>query len=238
MNLLVNIDHIATLRNARGEGVPDPVEGAIVCEKAGASGIVFHLREDRRHIRDQDVWRLKKAITGLVDFEMAATDEMMSICLQLKPHVCTLVPENREELTTEGGLNMEAVFDDYRKRVIPPLKKEGIEISLFIDPDEESVRLAHQLNSEAVELHTGTYANATDDQRRTVELERLRKAAQSAHQKGLKVNAGHGLNFDNIYTFINTVPQLNDISIGHALISDALFNGLASSVSRMTKIIK
>lgn len=238
MNLLVNIDHIATLRNARGEGVPDPVDGAIICEKAGAAGIVFHLREDRRHIKDADVWRLNKAISGLVDFEMAATDEMLSICLQLNPHVCTLVPESREELTTEGGLNMTSVFEDYQKRVFPPLKIAGIEVSLFIDPDEESVDLAHRLNTEAVELHTGTYANAKDDQQKRVELDRLKAAANSAHQKGMKVNAGHGLNFENIQPILDAVPHLNDISIGHALISDAVFNGLANSVSRMVHILK
>ncbi|MEX1136122.1 MAG: pyridoxine 5'-phosphate synthase [Balneolales bacterium] len=238
MNLLVNIDHIATLRNARGEGVPDPVEGAIISEKAGAAGIVFHLREDRRHIRDEDAWRLAKTITGLIDFEMAATDEMLSICLQLKPHICTLVPESRQELTTEGGLPMPSVFDDYQKRVMPALKKAGIAVSLFIDPDEKSIELAHRLKSEAVELHTGTYANAKNDQQRAIKLERLRMAAISAHQKGMKVNAGHGLNFDNIHPFLDAVPHLNDISIGHALISDAIFNGLANSVSRLVAILK
>ncbi|MEX0778828.1 MAG: pyridoxine 5'-phosphate synthase [Balneolales bacterium] len=238
MNLLVNIDHIATLRNARGEGVPDPIEGAIISEKAGAAGIVFHLREDRRHIHDEDVWRLSKAITGLVDFEMAATDEMLSICLKLNPHVCTLVPESRQELTTEGGLDMEAVFDDYQKRVIPPLKNSGIEISLFIDPDEQSIELAHRLGSEAVELHTGTYANAKDEQQQKYELDRLRLAAVNAHDKGMKVNAGHGLNFENIRPILQNVPHLNDISIGHALLSDAIFNGLSNSVSRMVALIK
>ncbi|MEX0684854.1 MAG: pyridoxine 5'-phosphate synthase [Balneolales bacterium] len=238
MNLLVNIDHIATLRNARGENVPDPVTGAIISEEAGAIGIVFHLREDRRHIRDHDVWALKKAVKGLLDFEMAATDEMLKICTQVAPHVCTLVPESRQELTTEGGLNLDSLYDDYQKRVIPVLKKVGIEISLFIDPDHESVELAHQLNSEAVELHTGTYANAKDDKQKQYELKRLRSAAQLAHQFGMKVNAGHGLNFDNIHLFLQEVSGLNDISIGHALISDAVFNGLGNSIERMVKIIK
>ncbi|MEX0929072.1 MAG: pyridoxine 5'-phosphate synthase [Balneolales bacterium] len=237
MNLLVNIDHIATLRNARGENVPDPIQGAIISEQAGAGGIVFHLREDRRHIRDDDVFRLTKAITGIVDFEMAATDEMLSVCLEITPHICTLVPESRQELTTEGGLDMAAVFNDFKSRVFPPLKENGIGISLFIDPDEQAIELARRLEAEAVELHTGTYANAGGRQKEA-ELERLKRAAVLAHQEGMKVNAGHGLNFDNILPLLRAVPHLNDISIGHALISDALFSGLANSVSRMVDMLR
>ena len=238
MNLHVNIDHTATLRNARGEHNPDPVEAARISLGAGASGIVFHLREDRRHIHDEDVWRLKAMEKGLLNFEMAATDEMLSLCTQVMPHVCTLVPESRQELTTEGGLNMALVFKDFQQRVFPPLKKAGIETSLFIDPDPEAVDLAHKLGSEAVELHTGTYANAEGEQQVKHELQRLKAAALLAHQKEMKVNAGHGLNFSNIHRLLMEIPHLNDISIGHALISDALFNGLHTSVSRMVGIIK
>ncbi|TVQ69337.1 MAG: pyridoxine 5'-phosphate synthase [Balneolaceae bacterium] len=235
--LLVNIDHVATLRNARGETVPDPVEAAIVAEKAGAAGIVFHLREDRRHIRDDDVHRLKRVVKGLFDFEMAATEQMMKICIATKADLVTLVPESREELTTEGGLDMKKVRDDFRKRVFPPFKRAGIAISLFIDPEEEDIAIAAELEAEAVELHTGTYANADSEERRRIELDRLRKAAIQAHELGMKVNAGHGLNFDNIQPFLDHVPHLADISIGHALIADALFNGLENTVRRMADII-
>jgi pyridoxine 5-phosphate synthase len=236
MQLLVNIDHVATLRNARGEGRPDPVEAARICEEAGAKGIVFHLREDRRHIRDEDVHRLKKSVKGLLDFEMAATPEMMDISLQVAPHLVTLVPESREELTTEGGLLMRSVFDDYNSRVVPRFKKAGILMSLFVDPNPEDIELTHRLGAEAIELHTGTYANADDLQKKT-ELKRLRAAAEYAHSLGLKVNAGHGLDFGNIRQLLDEVPYLNDISIGHALMCDALFNGLANSVERMAAII-
>jgi pyridoxine 5-phosphate synthase len=160
MKLLVNIDHVATLRNARGEGYPDPVEAAHICEQAGAAGIVFHLRGDRRHIRDEDVYKLKKQVRGKLDFEMAATDEMLEICTDVAPHLCTLVPEGREELTTEGGLKMESVFDDFEQRVFPALRKTNTEISLFLDPNPEDIRLAHELGTDVIELHTGTYANA------------------------------------------------------------------------------
>ncbi|MFU8859875.1 MAG: pyridoxine 5'-phosphate synthase [Cyclonatronaceae bacterium] len=236
MQLLVNIDHVATLRNARGEGRPDPVEAARICEEAGAKGIVFHLREDRRHIRDEDVHRLKKSVKGLLDFEMAATPEMMDISIQLAPHLVTLVPESREELTTEGGLLMRSVFDNYNRRVVPRFKKAGILMSLFVDPNPEDIELTHRLDAEAIELHTGTYANADDLQKKT-ELKRLRAAAGYAHSLGLKVNAGHGLDFGNIRQLLDEVPYLNDISIGHALMCDALFNGLANSVERMAAII-
>lgn len=238
MRLLVNVDHVATLRNARGEGVPDPVEAARVCEEAGAAGIVFHLREDRRHIQDEDVTRLKESVRGILDFEMAATDEMIGICSGIKPHLSTLVPENREELTTEGGLNMEHVFDDFRDRVFPPLKEAGIAISLFIDPELKDVERAHKLNADAVELHTGTYANAEGDKAVSRELERLKQAADRAHELGLQVNAGHGLDFDNIDRFLQNVHHLTDVSIGHALMCDALFNGLSSTVKRMAGIIQ
>ncbi|MCW9707489.1 pyridoxine 5'-phosphate synthase [Fodinibius salsisoli] len=230
MQLLVNIDHIATLRNARGEGYPKPVEAATVCERAGASGIVFHLRGDRRHIRDEDVYALKKSVTGTLDFEMAATDEMLKISLDVDPHLVTLVPESREELTTEGGLKMSTVFDDFQERVFPQYRKTDIEISLFIDPNKEDIELANELGSDAIELHTGTYANAETPKEQEHELERLKEAAQLAHTLGMKVNAGHGLNLDNLKPFVDTVPHLHDVSIGHALVSTAIFKGLDQTV--------
>ncbi len=237
MQLLVNIDHVATLRNARDEGYPDIVDAARVCEDAGARGIVFHLREDRRHIRDNDVIRLKQSVRGLIDFEMAATDEMLRICSEIKPDLSTLVPEKRQELTTEGGLQMGTLYKDFEQRVVPFLKKHGVAISLFIDPVPDDVKRAVDLGVEAVELHTGTYANASSKEDEKREIDRLLKAAELAHSNGLQVNAGHGLDFNNTAPLIKAIPFLHDVSIGHALICDALFNGLANSVHRMAAII-
>ncbi|MEX2601098.1 MAG: pyridoxine 5'-phosphate synthase [Balneolaceae bacterium] len=238
MQLLVNIDHVATLRNAREEGYPDPVIAAELCEKAGAAGIVFHLRGDRRHIRDQDIHRLKKSVHGILDFEMAATDEMIRICSDIGPHMATLVPESREELTTEGGLMLKKeIVSDLQNRVLPPLQGKGIEISLFLDPVPEDILQAARLKVEAIELHTGTYANCRSDREREEELSRLREGAELAHSKGLKVNAGHGLNQKNLPALIKHVPHLNDISIGHALISDALFTGLEQTVRNYISIL-
>lgn len=238
MQLLVNVDHVATLRNARGEGYPDPIEAAALCEQAGAAGIVFHLRGDRRHIKDDDVYRLKESIAGTVDLEMAATDEMIRICCDVKPHLATLVPESREELTTEGGLMMKsAMCRDLEKRVIPALRSENVEISLFLDPVTEDIERAAELGVEAIELHTGTYSNANESRKRD-ELNRLAAAAELAYSRGLKVNAGHGLNLENLGLFVSSVPHLNDVSIGHALISDALFMGLEKAVKAYLKIMK
>jgi pyridoxine 5-phosphate synthase len=238
MQLLVNVDHVATLRNARGEGYPDPTEAAEVCEQAGASGIVFHLRKDRRHIKTEDVYSLNKKVQGTLDFEMAATDEMLKICLDVNPDLITLVPESREELTTEGGLKMSAVFDDFQQRVFPKITAADIAISLFIDPNKEDIELAHELGSDAIELHTGTYANATTEKACQHELQRLKDGAQLAHNLGMKVNAGHGLNLENLAPLVEHVPHLNDISIGHALISSALYYGLEDTVTKFLTIMR
>lgn len=238
MQLLVNIDHIATLRNARGEGYPDPVEAAAVCENAGASGIVFHLRSDRRHIRDEDVYRLKDSVQGTLDFEMAASNEMLRICTDINPDLCTLVPEGREELTTEGGLNMKSVYEDFRGRVMPQLTENGIDVSLFLDPNPEDIELANEVGATAIELHTGTYANAPDQASRVQELNRLKKAAEMIHDCGMQVNAGHGLNLQNLSTLIAHVPYLDEISIGHALVSKSLYWGLDRTVREYLKIMK
>jgi len=237
MQLLVNVDHVATLRNARGEGYPDPTEAAIACEKASAAGIVFHLRKDRRHIQTDDVYKLKDAVKGTLDFEMAATDEMIRICMDVDPHLITLVPESREELTTEGGLDMGKVFDDFQQRVFPKIRQTDIQISLFIDPNKEDIELAHELGSDAIELHTGTYANAPTKQIQKTELKRLKEGANLAHNLGMKVNAGHGLNLDNLDRLVSTVPHLNDISIGHALMASALFYGLDATVKKFLAIM-
>lgn len=237
MQLLVNVDHVATLRNARGEGYPDPVEAARVCEKAGAAGIVFHLRKDRRHIKLDDVYKLKDVVKGTLDFEMAATDEMLNICIDVDPHLITLVPESREELTTEGGLKMNTVFNDFQQRVFPKIRETDIEVSLFVDPTVEDIELAAELESDAIELHTGTYANATTDKAREQELGRLKKGAELAHRLGMKVNAGHGLNLQNLGPLVKNVPHLHDISIGHALVSTALFRGLEDTVKAFLEIM-
>lgn len=237
MNLLVNIDHIATLRNARGEGYPNPSVAAQLCEESGASGIVFHLRGDRRHIKDADVEQLKRVVKGTLDFEMAATDEMIAILKETNPHLCTLVPEGREELTTEGGLNMNVVFEDYKERVFPSIRETDIEISLFLDPNPEDINLAFELGSDAVELHTGTFANAESDEERVIELMRLKNAAIQIHSLGMKVNAGHGLNLENLPVFLDVIPHLNEVSIGHALISKSLFWGLPKTIKAYLEII-
>ncbi|MFO7848021.1 MAG: pyridoxine 5'-phosphate synthase [Balneolaceae bacterium] len=237
MRLLVNIDHVATLRNARDEGYPDPVDAAAVCEAAGAAGIVFHLRGDRRHIRDIDVARLNKSVTGILDFEMAASDEMIDICLETDPDIVTLVPEGREELTTEGGLNMEKIYDDFEQRVFEKLADPGLIISLFLDPNPKDIELAHKLGADAIELHTGTFANATNEEDRTHELKRLQKAAELTYEAGMLVNAGHGLNLQNLPVLIENVPHLADISIGHALISQSLYWGLDRTVKEYLKIM-
>lgn len=237
MRLLVNIDHVATLRNARGEGYPRPVEAAKVCEDAGAHGIVFHLRGDRRHIQDNDVIELQESVRGTLDFEMAATDEMIGILLKTKPHLCTLVPEGREELTTEGGLNMSTVFDDFKNRVFPMIKPAGIEISLFLDPNKDDIEKAHILGAEAIELHTGNYANANTKDEQYKEIIRLREAAILANKLGMKVNAGHGLNLQNLPTLLEVVPFLNEISIGHALISQAIYWGLPKTVKAFLEVM-
>ena len=238
MQLLVNIDHVATLRNARGEGFPDPTEAAIVCEQAGAAGIVFHLRSDRRHIRDEDVFNLKRAVRGILDFEMAASDEMIQICKDVNPHLCTLVPEGREELTTEGGLDMKKVYKDFENRVMPAFEGTDIEISLFLDPNPEDIHLARELGVDAIELHTGTFANATNPSQIKKELKRLKEGALLIHELGMKVNAGHGLNLKNLPTLIDHVPHMEDISIGHALVSKSIYWGLDRTVKEYLKLMK
>lgn len=238
--LLVNIDHVATLRNARGEGFPDPARAAAICEAAGADGIVFHLRGDRRHILDEDLPALKAMVKGTLDFEMAATPEMVGLCIDLQPRLCTLVPEGREELTTEGGLDLPIIAKDLTTIAISPLQSRGIPISLFVDPIPSHIEMAADLGVEAIELHTGTFANAWvqgDSNQVKYEVDRLANAAQLAHQKGLLVNAGHGLNLDNLHAFLSAVSHLHEVSIGHALISDALFLGLSTTVKAYLALI-
>ena len=236
----VNIDHCATLRQARyrstdasaeGNIEPDPVALALLAEQAGADGITVHLREDRRHIQEQDVWRLRQSIGTRLNLEMACTPVMTEFALKLKPDFVCLVPESREEVTTEGGLDVVGG----RERVaacVAAMSAAGIKASLFIDPDETQIALSAQLGAPFVELHTGAYANAYHTPRRAAEFERLRLGAMQAYALGLTVNAGHGINYVNI-TEVRTLPHLHELNIGHSIVSRALFNGIGEAVREM-----
>jgi len=231
MRLAVNIDHIATLRNARNEGHPDPVEAAILAERSGASGIVCHLREDRRHIKDDDLERLREAIDTKLDLEMAMTDEMQSIALRVKPELVTLVPEKREELTTEGGFAIHTHFKRL-KEFIKPLRDHGVEVSIFIEPEDDAIELAAEAGANLVELHTGPYSLATGDKQIAYELERIRTAARFAREAGLTVVAGHGLSVHNIAPF-RELHDIEEVSIGHALIARAVLVGLPVAIQEL-----
>ena len=234
MRLSVNIDHIATLRNARGEHEPDPIAAALLAEQCGAAGIVCHLREDRRHIKDNDLARLRQAVTTKLDLEMAMTSELQQIALSTKPELITLVPEKREELTTEGGFDILrhfAVVSEF----LQPINAAGIEISLFIEPDRHAIELAAKAGADIVELHTGRYA-LLHDEARAEELTRIREAAAYARSIGLKVVAGHGLDYRNISPF-KEITDIEEVSIGHAIIARAVMTGLDEAVKEMIRII-
>jgi pyridoxine 5-phosphate synthase len=236
MRLAVNVDHIATLRNARNEGEPDPVEAALLAEKSGASGIVCHLREDRRHIRDHDLERLRQSVSTKLDLEMAMTPEMQAIAIRTRPELITLVPEKREELTTEGGFAIKALFGTLAE-FIKPIRDNGILVSMFIEPDEESIALSKRAGADIVEMHTGTYSLCTDDASRERELERIRSAARYARQEGLAVVAGHGLTVRNIAPF-RDIREIEEVSIGHAIIARAAFIGLPAAIGEILDIIR
>lgn len=236
MRLAINIDHIATLRNARGGKEPDPVEAAKICEAAGAEGIVCHLREDRRHIRDEDVYLLRRTVRTKLDLEMAATDEIIAIALEVKPELVTLVPERRQELTTEGGLD---VLADKRhlQDVIKTFHQQKIEVSLFVDPVPAQIEVSKEIGSDMIEIHTGEYADATSEKDQRAQLVRVQKAARLAQSLGLGVNAGHGLNYLNI-TPIAAIQEIDEVSIGHAVMVRALFVGLPRAVEEMSNFIQ
>lgn len=238
----VNIDHCATVRQARyrqaaatvgGAVEPDPVLLAVLAERAGADGITVHLREDRRHIQERDVWRLRESIQTRLNLEMACTPEMIEFALRLKPDSVCLVPENRTEVTTEGGLdvvkNRERV-----KRCIEAMAPANIQVSLFIDPDSDQIELGAELGAPWVELHTGAYANAYYTPQRSPEFARLKAGAEQAHAAGLVVNAGHGINYVNIPE-LRTLPHLHEMNIGHSIISRALFTGIEEAVGEMKR---
>jgi len=232
--LSVNIDHVATLRQARGEKQPDPVTAALIAELAGASGIVSHLREDRRHIQDNDVYLLRKILKTKLDLEMAATEEIVGIALDVVPELVTLVPERRQELTTEGGLDVASEISRL-KAVIARFHKKNIMVSVFIAPTENQIKAAQKTGADFVELHTGEYANAKGSDVDT-ELNRIKKAAKFASRLGLKVNAGHGLDYYNLKP-VAMIDEIEEFSIGHALISRALFVGMESAVKEMIAIL-
>jgi len=241
MNLGVNIDHIATLRQARyaadpeaRNAEPDLIAAASACERAGASGITIHLRADRRHIQDRDVFRLRESINTKLNLEMGNTPEILDIALRVLPEDVCLVPENRKEITTEGGLDAAGQMKALAP-TIGRLQKAGIRVSLFIEPSREQVAAAHSLGAEMIELHTGAFANASG-KARDEELDRLRVAAGHAHTLGLQVNAGHGINYTNIREIVK-IPHLVELNIGHAIVSRALTTGLESAVAEMLALM-
>jgi pyridoxine 5-phosphate synthase len=231
----VNVDHVATVRNARGTWYPDPIQAALIAEEFGADGITAHLREDRRHIRDDDMFRLKEVIKTRLNMEMANTPEMIEFAQRLKPYMVTIVPERREELTTEGGLDVirfqHSVTDTVRR-----LQDAGILVSLFIDGDESQVSASQQTGATIIELHTGRYCEAPNKLKAESELGMLISAAQRAVDMGLEVNAGHGLNYTNV-TSVLSLPGLNELNIGHAIVAESLFMGFGPAVRRMKDLI-
>jgi pyridoxine 5-phosphate synthase len=241
LRLGVNIDHVATLREARyrgrGRGEPDPIAAALACQAAGAHGITAHLREDRRHIQDRDVWKLREVIRTRLNLEMANAAEIIEIALKLKPDIVCLVPERRLEVTTEGGLDVEAnlpALTDTRKR----MNDAGIEVSMFIAPDPPQIEAAARAGSQCIELHTGAFAESfTQEHEREIEVGRLIAGARQANALGLKVNAGHGLNYWNL-PVLHRVPHLVELNIGHSIVSHAVLVGLETAVKEMLRLMK
>ena len=236
MLLGVNIDHVATLRNARGGKDPEIIEAARICENAGADGITTHLREDRRHIKDADVFTLKKILKVRLNLEMAVTEEMGAIALELLPANCCLVPEKRQELTTEGGLDVAGQLE----KITPFVKKlvdAGIVVSLFIDPSEEQVKASAKTGAQFIELHTGAYSEAYGTDSEEIEFQKLKNAAKLAQNLGLKVNAGHGLTYENVHR-MHEIEGLVELNIGHNIIAKSVFDGLFGAVKEMKELIK
>jgi pyridoxine 5-phosphate synthase len=238
LRLGVNIDHVATIRNARGGRHPDPLRAAHLAVEAGGDGITAHLREDRRHISDADIARLKRELTRPLNLEMAATDEMLAIALRHLPHACCLVPEKREERTTEGGLEL-ARGGNHLRHVVETLKAAGVRVSLFVEPETGTVEAAARLGAQVVELHTGAYCErALDDDASGLnrELARLKRAAHAAAAAGLEVHAGHGLTFNTVQA-VARIPQIVELNIGHFLVGEAIFGGLGPAIARMRALM-
>lgn len=238
LRLGVNIDHVATVRNARGGAVPDPVRAALMAEAAGADGITAHLREDRRHITDQDIEALVEGLTKPLNFEMAATDEMQAIALRHKPHAVCIVPERREERTTEGGLEV-AREENKLAHFIAPLREAGCRVSIFIAADQRQIEAAHRIGAEVIELHTGAYCDAHAEGRlddRDAEMLRLTEMAKFGHSLGLEVHAGHGLTYDTVKP-IAALPEVRELNIGHYLVGEAIFVGLEAAIREMRQLM-
>jgi len=236
MRFTLNVDHVATLRNARGESQPDPVTAALIAEQAGVDGIVFHLREDRRHINERDVRLLRELVTTKLDFEMAAVPEIIKIACDVGPELATLVPEKRQELTTEGGLN---VIDNVTliRETIKELNDADIAVSIFTEPDIPQIDASAEVGADFIEIHTGVFANALTEEEQFDELERIRGAAKHAKKLGLGVNAGHGLNYQNIKIF-RELSDVDEVSIGHSIIARAVIVGIEEAVKEMIRLIK
>ena len=238
LRLGVNIDHVATVRNARGGDTPDPVRAAILAQDAGADGITAHLREDRRHIGDTDIDALMAALTIPLNFEMAATDEMQKIALRHKPHAVCIVPEKREERTTEGGLEV-AREENHLAHFIAPLRDAGCRVSIFIAADQRQIEAAHRIGAQIIELHTGAYCDAHaegDYERRDTELEKMRDMAGLAQSLGLEVHAGHGLTYDTVKP-VAAFPEVMELNIGHFLIGESIFRGLQPAIAEMRRLM-
>lgn len=235
MKLSLNVDHIATLRNARGGSQPDPITAALLAEQAGIDGIVVHLREDRRHVNERDVRLLRELVTTKLDLEMAATEEIIKIACDVGPELATIVPENRMELTTEGGIN---VIDNISllKDTIIELHNNNIEVSLFIEPDLRQIDAAAEIESDFIEIHTGVFANALSEEEQFDELDRIRIAVKQAKKLGLGVNAGHGLDYQNIKIF-RELSDIDEVSIGHSIIARAMFVGINQAIKEMFALI-
>ena len=234
MLLGVNIDHIATLRNARGGKDPSLLVAAHICKKLDVFGVTVHLREDRRHIKDFDLIELSKIDNLKINLEMAATQEMVEIALRHKPHSCCIVPEKRQEITTEGGLDVVSNFENI-KAIVEKLRAVGILVSLFIDPEEAQVKAAAQCGADYIEMHTGSYANAFDTTNEETEFQKLKTAALLAQSLGLKVNAGHGLNYQNVKR-MHEIPNLRELNIGHSIVSAAVYTGFEAAVKEMKNL--
>ena len=233
--LSVNVDHVATVRQARGGKNPDPVTAALLAELAGADGIIVHLREDRRHIQDRDVEILRRVVKTKLNLEMANTEEIVRVALRVKPDMVCIVPERRQELTTEGGLDVIAQ-QKALKRNIARLKKAGIRVSLFIDADPGQVKASRAAGADFVEIHTGKYSDAPDEESQKMEFQHIARAIAQAHNRGLRVNIGHGLDYQNVAPF-TSVPQIEDYSIGHSIIARAVLVGLDRAVREMKERI-
>lgn len=234
--LHVNVDHVATVREARKTTEPDPVYAALMAEQAGASGITIHLREDRRHAQDRDIKLVRETIQTKMNLEMAATDEMIKIAVETQPDIVTIVPEKREEVTTEGGLNCIGYAESLKGK-IKTLKDAGIQVALFIDPENDQIEMARKLGADDIELHTGEYANAKNEAEQEKQLERLIKGAEYGHSLGLKINAGHGLTYFNIKPILR-IPHLAELNIGHSIIARSIYVGITQAVQEMLELMK